>query len=176
MSNIRDLSGLRFGKLQIIKFIQVKPRMGSYFLCLCDCGVTKEIRGNSLSGGKSNSCGCESIKKLQLRTKHGFSGSYRKNGTPRSPEYHSWAKMKNRCLNSHDKNYKYYGALGVIVCDRWMSFPNFVADMGKRPANKSLDRIDPYGNYEPGNCRWATAKEQANNKRKKPILIGASHP
>lgn len=74
--------------------------------------------------------------------------------------------MKDRCTNPNNLNYKYYGALGVTVCDRWSQFENFVADMGPRPLKKSLDRINPFGNYEPGNCRWATAKEQANNKRK----------
>lgn len=92
--------------------------------------------------------------------KHGHRTKYRK-----TPTYHSWAKMKTRCNNPHAHNYEYYGGRGITVCERWSSFKNFLEDMGERPENKTLDRIDPNGNYEPSNCRWATAKEQRVNQR-----------
>jgi hypothetical protein len=74
--------------------------------------------------------------------------------------------MKQRCLNPKATAYAYYGGRGVTICERWMSFDNFLADMGERPEGRTLDRIDPYGNYEPSNCRWATYAEQTHNRRK----------
>ncbi len=91
--------------------------------------------------------------------KHGLHGRKQKH-----PLFKVWCEMRYRCFNPNKHNYKYYGALGVTVCDRWMSFENFVADMGDRPKGATLDRIDYRGNYEPSNCRWADSKTQANNK------------
>lgn len=83
-----------------------------------------------------------------------------------SPTYVSWAAMKQRCSDAAQKCWNNYGGRGIRVCRRWQKFENFLADMGKRPKNRSLDRIDNEGNYEPGNCRWATIKQQARNKRR----------
>lgn len=82
-----------------------------------------------------------------------------------SPTYMSWKGMHQRCRNPSQQSWKYYGGRGIVVCERWRSFENFLADMGERPEDRTLDRIDPYGNYEPANCRWATAVEQRRNRR-----------
>lgn len=86
-------------------------------------------------------------------------------GKSKTPEYIAWQSMKGRCLNEKDMVFKYYGARGIMVCERWTVFENFYADMGPRPEGHTLDRIDNEGHYEPGNCRWATWTEQSLNKR-----------
>lgn len=93
------------------------------------------------------------------RPKHGHNRS----NSERSPTYTTWHSMKQRCLNPNDTNYPNYGAKGIRVCGRWHDFGRFLADMGERPAGLTLDRINSNGDYEPGNCRWATMKEQCNN-------------
>lgn len=89
----------------------------------------------------------------------------------KSPIYKSWFQMKRRCTNPSDPGWPNYGGRGITVCGRWQSFANFYADMGDRPAGASLDRIDNDGNYEPGNCRWATNEEQINNRRSTRMVI-----
>lgn len=122
----------------------------------CDCGIEKEVFVNHLVKGNSKSCGQPSCT-VQTR------GTHRQ---IKSPEYRSWFSAKQRCVNPNNDRFADYGGRGIIMCDRWLnSFENFYKDMGLRPLGKSLDRIDIDGNYEPSNCRWATAKEQSNNTR-----------
>lgn len=96
------------------------------------------------------------------KIKHGHRGSKH---TDRSPTYNTWRAMRSRCQQKSHEMHKYYGAKGVKVHESWNVFNNFLKDMGKRPHGKTLDRIDPEGDYEPQNCRWATKEEQAKNKR-----------
>lgn len=162
MGKLIDISGQRFGRLVVIHRVY-SHNANSRWLCKCDCGNEKVILSGSLISGSANSCGC--IKKevaTKLKYRHGQAAL-----PSITSEYRIWIAMKTRCYNPKHRHYKYYGGRGITVCDRWLqSFQNFFADMGKRPSKQhSLDRHpDTNGNYEPGNCRWATAEEQGQNK------------
>jgi hypothetical protein len=165
--DINEIIGVKYGRLTIIKevepHIQPNGKKRRKFLCLCDCGNEKYFLIENLKDGGTKSCGCYA-KEHPSRKTHGLI---------RTIEYRSWCDMKNRCYNINLSNYKDYGGRGIKVCDRWLeSFENFLADMGHKPTHQhSIDRIDVNGNYEPSNCRWATMKEQCNNRRNNILII-----
>lgn len=143
------------------KWKQVR-RMGIF---QCDCGNKIEVEINCVEGkrGNTRSCGCLGAEqRLKASTTHGRS----KRHTEHYPTYSSWQHMKDRCLNPKNKYYNNYGGRGIIVCDRWMKFENFLEDMGDRTKELSLDRIDNNKGYSKENCKWSTRKEQMNNTRR----------
>lgn len=164
MGAFRDISGQMFGRLTAIKKEKTDTFGGFIWFCKCSCGNSKKVRSGDLIGGNTKSCGClKSEATRESNTKHGLCGS---------PAYVSWAGMIARCTNKKTIGYKNYGGRGISVCAEWSEFSRFHEDMGDPPGDGfSLDRINNDGNYEPGNCRWATKSQQAKNRRKRVTRI-----
>jgi hypothetical protein len=150
-----DITGQRFGRYIAIELMLNKPRR---WRCRCDCGQERIVPQLALRSGKSTSCGC---RRAESCTRHGHNRKGRA-----TPTWQCWASMLYRCRSPKATGYKNYGGRGITVCERWHDFRNFLADMGERPDGMSLDRWpDNNGNYEPGNCRWATEVQQKLNTR-----------
>ena len=166
--NSVPMIGLRFGRLRVVGRA---PNRGArrFWNTICDCGSAKVVNGAHMRSGAIVSCGCY-LAEVLLSERHAEQCSAaskrpRKHGKSRTPVHAVWKAMIQRCTNPKAHDYKWYGALGVEVAERWRDFRNFYADMGE-PNGLTLDRIDVAGNYEPGNCRWATWDTQRSNKRK----------
>lgn len=167
------LAGQRFDRLTVQALSGVHPKRGTLWQCRCECGGERVVDANRLLAGAVRSCGClnDEVRAgrlsayrsehptLTIKHCHGRRGK-------KTATYNIWMGMRERCNNPNGHAWKYYGGAGVRVCERWEDFKNFLADMGERPPGLSIDRYpDPYGDYEPGNCRWATAFEQRHNRR-----------
>lgn len=148
--------GQQYGRWTIVRWSHRAPGAGDHWVCRCECGTEKTVRAANIVRGQSRSCGCYS---REVR-----SVGHPRHGKSRTRVYKKWASMISRCKSPANPSYRHYGGRGICVCDRWLSFENFWADMGEPGPGQSLDRIDVDGNYEPSNCRWASIRTQNNNK------------
>lgn len=163
MPKLLDLTGERFGRLVVLSMSEVKKSGKVHWNCVCDCGKLAVCVSGNLRNGGSTSCGCFRIERItEERFIHGRNS--------KDPTYGTWMAMKMRCTNTSSDHYQYYGARGIKVCERWSNFMLFLEDMGERPDGMTIDRINSDGDYEPGNCKWSTDIEQANNKRNSRVL------
>ena len=161
MSRKAEMINKVFGKLIVI---QENGKIGNNlaYLCKCSCGNEVTVRGNSLRSGNTSSCGCihkSFVSKLNL-----------KHGMKKSPEYSSWQMMIDRCTNPKSKSWDRYGGRGITVCNEWKDFKQFYNDMGQRPVNHTLERINNSLGYFAENCKWATIAEQNRNTRRTRLL------
>lgn len=163
MGSLIDMTGKRVGRWTVLAR---NGRIGrnAAWLCRCVCGREGTVMGSMLRAGKSLSCGCLAKEITSTRrTSHGMT---------KSATYRTWTAMKFRCSSPSHVAYARYGGRGVRVCERWLVFENFLEDMGERPPDRTLDRIDSDGDYEPGNCRWATSAQQGRNTCTTKLSIG----
>lgn len=168
MPRFIDLAGKRFARLFVVGRLTENDKFNHVqWSCRCDCGRTIIAYAQDLRQGKQKSCGCLRAEQSRINgiatATHGHMS--RLNYGNGSPEYMSWKNMMQRCTNPDATGHDRYGGAGIKICKRWFRFDNFLADMGPRPKGESLDRINPYGDYKPSNCRWASPLQQRHNRR-----------
>lgn len=164
MARIKNLLGLRFGRLLVIEYAGLNKIDRALWKCLCDCGNYKIILSRSLMFGSTKSCGCMRKENSAIGVKKKLT-IHKKTVGGNSKIYRIWANMINRCTNPKASNWKWYGGRGINVCNEWKTFNNFYIDMGECPQDKTLDRIDVNKGYSKENCRWADWATQVANKR-----------
>lgn len=167
-------NGVRFGRLTIAGEAPKRNEQRRVYV-VCDCGNKRTVYLCHVVSGRSRSCGCLRAEITSHHNLiHGHSGN---GGVGRSSTYRSWAAMWTRCTNQEYSQYDLYGGRGIRVCRRWKNFLNFLRDMGEKPKGRriSIDRIDTNRGYSPSNCRWATPKIQANNRRSNVLLRFRGH-
>ena len=159
----KNIAGSKIGRLFVLDefdpVVRNDGRTRVRWVCACDCGSITVALASSIGKG-TNSCGCLAVERIAEQG--------RKNkihGLTDTRAHLSWQAMINRCTKPKNNRFKHYGGRGIKVCERWMKFTNFFADMGQRPVGLTLERKDVNGNYEPGNCKWATQLEQQRNRR-----------
>jgi len=163
----KNLLGMKFTKLTVVGKSKVQEKGSITWDCICDCGNKTSAKTAILNFGYKKSCGClhgESARSKETKK--------RKHGMWNTPTYKTWVMMKSRCYDTNNESYYNYGAVGITVCDSWKnSFEEFLSDMGVRPKGMTIDRIDNSKGYFKENCRWQTAKQQANNRRTNVFII-----
>lgn len=162
MSQLRyELSGSVFGKWRVLHRDKKGKNNKQYWMCICECGHKKAVEGHNLRSGRSRSCRRCSSKQTAIHR-------FKTHGMTNTVVFRRWQAMKTRCTNPNARSWKYHGGSGVRVCDEWLdSFEAFYECLGDPPTPRhTLDRIDAFGNYEPGNVRWATPHEQMSNTRR----------